>query len=931
MRTARIQLLLSIISLPLSCHLFAATRYWVGLLPGNWSAGINWSASSGGFGGAGAPGAGDYAVFDGGLLGASQGKCTINVPVNIAGITITSGYSGTIVQGGNTITVSGAAGFGGGTFTGGTANITIGGTFTISGTAFTSTSAAMELQGDAAFTGGRFAHNNGWVRFNDAAAGNITGTSPGFYDLEFTGCGSSYTISSTGNIGVVNSLNISGTASCILNTGTINLKGNLNLTNTATGGGGTATIAFTGTTDQNITGTLSVNESSLPGIAINKASGTLRFPALITVCGNWTYTAATMDLSTSNSTIVFAKTLTISGSSHALNNVVFEGNNNWTFTVGTGTILTVSGTLTTTGASGILINAPVAGATVIQAQGDILINNTSAGGGGNGLILINASGAQAITSTAAAGQGLLPYIRIQKAAGTLTLNGVISESRDWVWASGAVAPTSSTIVFGGNDLSVTSMGMSFYNVAVSGNTVTLANSLTVNNDLDISGAAVLDPGANTIHLGGNWTDWGSGGFTEAGSTVDLNGSALQTISSPGGENFGSLTINNPGSGIRLSNNVFVAGTFTMNQGNVNLNGNTLELGSSAASKGTLIYTSGNLTGSGSFIRWFSTASVPDGSDAGLFPMGTATDIRPFYVSAPATGPSTGGTISVSYTDAATNTLAPGFSDGASAIVVRKDLHWALSTGSGLTGGTYNLDLRGTDFGLIGSVSDLRMTLPGSTLGTAGINAGTISDPQVNRTGLTAADLSNTFYIASVNGINTPLPVDLISFTASIKGRGVAIQWATAAETVNDHFDVQRSANGKDWSRLETVEGSGNTSKDQFYASFDPAPYPGTSYYRILQVDLDGKQNISPVVSVHVDLQKAISIYPNPVSYSLTVQLAAGGKYDISLLDQSGQTLKTIHQAGSSPEINVSDLVNGIYFLRIANANHVEMREVVVRR
>jgi hypothetical protein len=197
--------------------------------------------------------------------------------------------------------------------------------------------------------------------------------------------------------------------------------------------------------------------------------------------------------------------------------------------------------------------------------------------------------------------------------------------------------------------------------------------------------------------------------------------------------------------------------------------------------------------------------------------------------------------------------------------------------------------------------------------------------------LTAADLSNTFYIASVNGINTPLPVDLISFTASIKGRGVALQWATAAETVNDHFDVQRSANGKDWSRLETVEGSGNTSKDQFYASFDPAPYPGTSYYRILQVDLDGKQNISPVVSVHVDLQKAISIYPNPVSYSLTVQLAAGGKYDISLLDQSGQTLKTIHQAGSSPEINVSDLVNGIYFLRIANANHIEMREVVVRR
>ena len=102
----------------------------------------------------GAPGINDNVFFDGGPLGLRQGKCTIDVAAGVASITITSGYNGTIVQGGNSITVSGAASFGGGTFTGGTANITIGGAFAISETAFTSTSAVMELQGDAAFTGG---------------------------------------------------------------------------------------------------------------------------------------------------------------------------------------------------------------------------------------------------------------------------------------------------------------------------------------------------------------------------------------------------------------------------------------------------------------------------------------------------------------------------------------------------------------------------------------------------------------------------------------------------------------------------------------------------------------------------------------------------------------------------------------------------------
>ena len=543
--------------------------------------------------------------------------------------------------------------------------MTITGVFTNSGTVFTSTSAIMELQNNAAFTGGSFAHNNGEVQFNAGASQTISGTSPVFYTLEFVGTGHAYTISSTGNIGVLNLLSITGASSCNINTGTLAVSGNISLTNTAAGDGGTATIAITGGTNQAILSVLPVNESTLPSVNINKTGGTLTLPSLITVMGNWTYTAGTLDVTTNNSTVVFDNTLTITGS-HTLNTISFEGSNNWTFTiaagttltangdmdltgtgnlifatgtidlngnlnltntstggggtavidftgstnqsinsslpvnesslpaitinksggtllfpalitergswvytagtidvttnnativfasplgtgsfgitgsltlnnvtfegnnnntatVNTGTILTVTGTLSTTGAFNVFINTPVTGTTAIQAQGNISIGNTSVSGGGTGLILINGTGAQLFSSSSPASEGLLPNITIQKASGALTLSGILSVTRNWTYTSGTVDATTdaSTVVFGGNNLNLGSAGMSFYNVTTTANTSTLTNNMTVNNNLTISGLSVLAPGANTINIAGNWSAWGSTGFASATSTVNL--------------------------------------------------------------------------------------------------------------------------------------------------------------------------------------------------------------------------------------------------------------------------------------------------------------------------------------------------------------------------------------------------------------------------
>ncbi|HEY4936949.1 MAG TPA: T9SS type A sorting domain-containing protein, partial [Puia sp.] len=598
-----------------------------------------------------------------------------------------------------------------------------------------------------------------------------------------------------------------------------------------------------------------------------------------------------------------------------------------TYNIAAATTLTATGDFSMAGTGRITINTGN-----INVNGNIFLTNTSAAGGGSATMNIVGAGNETMDGTALAiTQNLLPFVIINKAGGTLTLKGNISESQDWTYTSGTVDAGSfaSSVIFGGNGLSITSAGMSFYNVLVTGNTITLINSLSVNNNLTIT-LGHIAPGANIINLSGNWNDYGTAGFAEATSTVNFNGSALQTITSPGGENFTNLIVNNSGAGIQLNNSTTIATTLTMTQGNINLNGNALSLGLSVANNGALTYTEGTMFGSGSFTRWFKAVAIAGGSVSGLFPMGTATDYRPFFVSAPASGPTTGGTITVGYNDAVTNTNV-AFPDGASTVMVRKDLNWAVTTGNGLAGGTYNLQIQGTGFGLIGAVSDLRLTLVNSVVGLPGVNAGTTTNPQINRTGLTLANLTNSFYVGSVNSVNTPLPITLISFKAHVENGEVELDWLTASETDNAYFTIQRSKDGLGWENLQKIAGGGTSSNTESYTAYDQAPYSGTSFYRLMQTDIDGKQTYSPIISINLENKNTdISIYPNPATDLIKISFPSAGRYEVSLLNISGQlTNKTILTTSDNLVLNVSGFKTGIYFIRITHDGTTETKKIII--
>ena len=139
----------------------AAVDYtWVGGTGTNWSTDANWNPSTGH-----PTAADDTATFT-----AGANDCTVDAPVSITTISLQAGYSGTLSQGGSTITV-GAGGFSqaGGTFTGGGAGITVTGDLTISGGTFTSTSGSLALSGNLTRSGtGVFTHNSGTVALTGA-------------------------------------------------------------------------------------------------------------------------------------------------------------------------------------------------------------------------------------------------------------------------------------------------------------------------------------------------------------------------------------------------------------------------------------------------------------------------------------------------------------------------------------------------------------------------------------------------------------------------------------------------------------------------------------------------------------------------------------------------------------------------------------------
>lgn len=172
----------------------------------------------------------------------------------------------------------------------------------------------------------------------------------------------------------------------------------------------------------------------------------------------------------------------------------------------------------------------------------------------------------------------------------------------------------------------------------------------------------------------------------------------------------------------------------------------------------------------------------------------------------------------------------------------------------------------------------------------------------------------------------PLPVDFLNITAAQKGGAVAINWSTASENNNSYFDVEKSIDGSNFTTINSVKGAGNSSTIKNYGSYDAKPVAGYNYYRIRQVDFDGKFKFSDVVKVKISFDKTgVSVLTNPFVNNITVDFVspANQRLNVKLTDISGKLIATEFwniSKGSSRVIysKVSNLKSGMYIFIVTD-------------
>lgn len=163
-----------------------------------------------------------------------------------------------------------------------------------------------------------------------------------------------------------------------------------------------------------------------------------------------------------------------------------------------------------------------------------------------------------------------------------------------------------------------------------------------------------------------------------------------------------------------------------------------------------------------------------------------------------------------------------------------------------------------------------------------------------------------------------LPLDFLSFTAkpSALGNAVNLNWKTTNEVNTKNFEVQSRTANTEFKTIGLVR-SKNTSGVHNYAFTDDKPAASTLYYRLKQIDNDGKFKYSDVVAANVKPSLSVTVYPNPVSTVLTVNHSASANR-LRITNLQGR--KVVEQAIAantiSTEVNVANLNAGTYIVVI---------------
>jgi hypothetical protein len=183
----------------------------------------------------------------------------------------------------------------------------------------------------------------------------------------------------------------------------------------------------------------------------------------------------------------------------------------------------------------------------------------------------------------------------------------------------------------------------------------------------------------------------------------------------------------------------------------------------------------------------------------------------------------------------------------------------------------------------------------------------------------------------VNG-QAILPIKLSTFTGRLMNNAAALYWQTAQEQAASHFNVQRSTNGADFITIGKVMAIGNSTTRRDYVFTDQAIgslRADKVYYRLQMEDLNGKQELSKIITLRPEVGSSIQLLANPVNDQavLLIQAKEKATVTLSVTDVSGRALITSQRVAefgmNTLSLPVQTLASGIYMLTVKYNDHIQ--------
>jgi len=200
----------------------------------------------------------------------------------------------------------------------------------------------------------------------------------------------------------------------------------------------------------------------------------------------------------------------------------------------------------------------------------------------------------------------------------------------------------------------------------------------------------------------------------------------------------------------------------------------------------------------------------------------------------------------------------------------------------------------------------------------------------------AGDGGGPTNIGIITNLSGPLPVELLSLKATQQDDAVLVEWVTASEINCSHFELEHATGTGEYELIREQPCAGNSNTIINYSSYDQSPSPGTNYYRLRQVDVDGSATYYGPVSVSFQSQISLGVYPNPADAGSMLHLqlpeiesATAELYSMQGTLQQSWNLEKTGMGKTTIQLDPS-LPAGIYTIRITNGQQVVYHRLSVK-